>query len=99
MMVRAEEASRAGTWIRWRRRVDQRALACRREASTPAARARLNAVTANASQALLAANLPDGTWASGPSFSSAMTCSMIAWSRCASSASTVLRVLLVKNAW
>jgi len=43
---RAEAAIRAGTLIRWVRMVAQRARACRGEAATPAARARLNAITA-----------------------------------------------------
>ena len=83
---RAEEAIRAGTVIRWVRRVAHRALACRAEAAAPAARRRLKARAASASQAALAVNFPDGACASGPSFSSAMTCSMMAWSRWVSSA-------------
>jgi len=54
---------------------------CRGEAATPGAQARSNAITAWASQAALVAYFPDGRCASGPSLSSAMTCSMTAWSR------------------
>ena len=68
------------------RRVAQRARACRAEAAAPAARARLNAMPASASQAALAVNFPEGRCASGPSLSSAMTCSTMAWSRWFSSA-------------
>ena len=39
----------------------------------------LNAITAWATQAVLAAYFPLGRRASGPSMSSAMTCSMTAW--------------------
>jgi len=48
---RAEEAIRAGTAMRWVRRVDHRAFACRAEAAAPAARRRLNDRQASASQA------------------------------------------------
>ena len=68
-------------------------------AATAVARARLNAITAQATQAAFAVYLPEGRWASGPSLSSAMTCSTIAWSRWRWSASTVARVELVMNAW
>ncbi len=77
----------------------QRALACRTDAAAPAARRTLNATQARAIQAALARNFPHGAWASGPFFSSAMTCSMMAWSRWVSSAATVLRVELVTNPW
>ena len=97
--LRAEDAIRAGTAIRWVRRVAHRAFACRTDAAAPAARRTLNARQANASQAAFAVNLPDGACASGPSFSSAMTCSMMAWSRWVSSAATVVRVELVTNPW
>ncbi len=92
---RTEEFIRAGTAMRWVRRVDHRAFACRAEAAAPAARRRLNDRQASASQAALAVNFPDGACAKGPSFSSAMTCSMIAWSRWVSSAAIAgrLRVL------
>jgi len=61
------------------------------------ARRRLNARQARASQAGFAKNFPDGACASGPFFSSAMTCSTMAWSRWVSSAAIVLRVELVTN--
>lgn len=61
-------------------------------ARTPVARARLNAITAWISHAEFAVLLPDGKWAMGPSLSSAMTCSMTAWSRWRASASTVWKV-------
>ena len=69
------------------------------EAILAAARVRLNAIAARASQALFAVNLPDGAWASGPSLRSAKTASMMAWSRWQASASTRARVLVVKTAW
>jgi hypothetical protein len=72
-------AIRAGMSMIRRRRVAQRAL--RIPAAVAAALARLNAITARASQAALAAYLPEGRCASGPSLSSAMTCSTTAWSR------------------
>jgi len=96
---RAEVATRAGMATSWVRRVAQRAFACRAPAAAAAARSRLNAMQARASQAPLAWKRPEGAWASGPSFSSAMTCSMMAWSRCVSLAATVVRVLLVTNPW
>lgn len=61
------------------RRLAHRALA--RSAATAVARAMLNAMTAQATHAALAAYLPEGRWARGPSLSSAMTCSTIACSR------------------
>ena len=56
---RAERASRAGTLIRWARMVPVVALAWKAEARVPAARVRLNAMAAQTSQALLAANDPE----------------------------------------
>ena len=50
-------------------------------AATAVARAMLNAIAAQATQAAFAAYFPLGRCASGPSLSSAMTCSMTAWSR------------------
>jgi len=79
--------------------VAQRALACRLDAAAPAARRTLDAMQARASQAALAVNFPDGAWARGLFLSSAMTCSMMAWSRWVSSAAMVLRVELVTNPW
>ena len=55
-------------------------------ARAPAARSRLQLMAAQASHAALAAKEPDGRWARGPSFQSAKTCSMMAWSRWCSSA-------------
>jgi len=63
-----------------------------------AARVRLNAMLASTSQAALALKVPDGRCASGPSLSSAMTCSMIAWPRWAASASSIRRGELVNTA-
>ncbi len=74
----AEDAIRAGIATRWVRRVAHLAFACRCEAVAPAARRMLNARQASASQAALASNFPDGAWASGPFFSSAITCSTMA---------------------
>ena len=93
------DATLAGTVIRWVCRVAQRAVACRVEAAAPAARSRLNAMQPRVSQAALAVNRPEGAWASGPLLSSAMTCSMMACSRWVVSASVVLSVELVMNAW
>src|SRR3954453_19056315 len=80
---RAERAIRAGTMISRVRRVavvaTARAWPGRVAARAPAARSRLNAITARASQAALAVNTPDGRSASGPALRSAMTCSTIAW--------------------
>ena len=75
------------------------ALAWKAEARAPAARVRLNAIAAQTSQALLAQNFPEGRWASGPFFRSAMTCSTIAWARCADSAASIGSGLLVNTAW
>ena len=68
-------------------------------AATAAARAMLNAITAQETQAAFAAYFALGRWASGPSLSSAMVCSTIAWSRWRWSASRMLRVPLVMNPW
>jgi len=64
----------------------------------PAVRVRLNALLARTSQAALALNVPESRCASGPSLSSAMTCSMIACPRCAASAASISRGLLVNRA-
>src|SRR5262245_29319211 len=53
-----------------------------------AARVRLWAIAVRASQALSALNRPEGRCASGPSMSSAKTCSMTAWPRWCASACT-----------
>ena len=63
---RAERASRAGTLISCARMVPVVALAWNAEARVPAARVRLNAIAAQTSQALFAANDPEGRCASGP---------------------------------
>src|SRR4051812_41203600 len=57
---RAEDATRAGTAISVRRMVPVVALASTPPAMLAAARVRLNAITAQTSQALFAANLPEG---------------------------------------
>jgi hypothetical protein len=44
------------------------------------------AIAMQVSHALLALKTPEGRWASGPSMSSAKTCSMMAWARCWASA-------------
>ena len=97
MGLRAGAAKRAGTLIRSRRRVALRATAWSPPAMTPAARSKLCAITAQASQAQLAENSPDGMCASGPSIRSAKVVSMMAWRRWVRSASAVGRVVLVKN--
>ena len=74
----AELARRAGTAISCRRMVAVVALAWKVDAMVPAARVRLNAIAANASQALLAAKDPDGKCARALDFRSALTCSMMA---------------------
>ena len=65
-------------------------MAWKVEARQPAARVRLCAIAAQASQAALAANFPDGRWASGPFFRSAMTCSTMAWPRWQASACSIV---------
>jgi len=79
--------------------VAARALAWRQPASVPAARSRLWAMAAAASQAALAVNFPDGRWASGPSLRSARSCSITAWPRCCSSAWISSNGESVKTAW
>lgn len=97
---RAERASRAGTlMMSCARMVEVLARAWNGEARTPAARVRLKAIAAQTSQALLAQPFPEGRCASGPPFRSAMTCSMIACPRCALSAASIGRGLLVNTAW
>ena len=75
------------------------ALAKVRLASDPAARSRLCAMAAQASQAAFAGNEPDGRCASGPSARSANTCSTWAWSRWCSSAWRVSNGESVNTAW
>lgn len=77
---RAWLAMRAGTVISWARIVVARARPWAAEAMAPAARVRLKAIAAQASQAALTVNTPEGGCASGPFFRSAMTCATIAWS-------------------
>ena len=64
MVRRAEVATRAAMLISWARRVAVVAFAWTTEARQPAARSRLNAIAASTSQAELAANDPEGRWAS-----------------------------------
>jgi hypothetical protein len=59
----------------------------------------LNAMAAQTSQALFAQKCPDGRWAKGPPLRSAMTCSTIAWARCAVSAASIGNGELVNTAW
>ena len=92
-------AIRAGILINWSRIVAARARACVREARTPAVLVRLNAIAARTVHALLAEKDPEGAWASGPDFKSAMTCSMIAWSRWDASACSMVSGESVKTAW
>jgi len=75
---RAEVAIRHGRWTNLRRRVAVVARARSGLARVPAARVRLNAITASTSQAALAVNTPDGMWAREEFFRSAWTCSMMA---------------------
>jgi hypothetical protein len=63
-----------------------RAFAWKALARQPAARVRFAVMAARTSQAALAGKRPEGRWASGPSFQSAKTCSMMAWPRCCTSA-------------
>ena len=65
----------------WARIVPVVALAWNAEAKPPAVRVKLKAIAAQTSQALLAQNFPDGRFASGPFFTSAMTRSTIACPR------------------
>jgi len=64
--LRADRASRAGTLINWVRMVPVVARAWNTDARAPAARVRLNAIAAQTSQALLAANDPDVIWSRLP---------------------------------
>lgn len=89
MSRRAEVAIRAGTVISWARMVPVVAFAWKVDARRLAARVRLSAIAAQTSHAPLAANDPDGRWASGPCLGSAMTCSTIAWPRWQCSAWTI----------
>lgn len=77
--LRAEEAIRAGTEINVRRMVPVVAFASVvSPVKVAAARVRLNAITAQTSQAAFAQNFPDGMWARAEFFRSAWTCSIIA---------------------
>lgn len=75
--------------ISWARTVAVRARAWKVEARAPAARVRLWAIAAQTSQAAFAVNFPEGRWASALFFRSAMTCSMMAWSRWVASAVSI----------
>ena len=82
MIRRAEDATRAGTWISLRRTVAVVAFASWGAAvRLAAARVRLNAMTASTSQAAFAVNFPEGRCASAEFFRSAWTCSMMACPR------------------
>lgn len=65
--------------IRWSRIVAVVALAWNADAWAPAARVRLCARAASMSQAAFAWKCPEGAWANGPFFKSAITCSTRAW--------------------
>ena len=79
---RAEDATRAGTWISLRRTVAVVAFAISGAAvRVAAAWVRLNAMTPSTSQAALAVNFPEGRCASAERLRSAWTCSMIACPR------------------
>src|SRR6266516_3917402 len=92
-------AIRAATLIRSRRSVAPLPLAQARLARDPAARSRLCAMAAQASQAAFAGKEPEGRWATGPSVQSAKTCSTTAWSRWCSSAWMVWNGESVNTAW
>jgi len=77
-MRRPEDAILAGTLTSFRRIVDVVALARAGPVMVPAARVRLNAMTATTSQAAFAVNIPEGKCANAECFRSALTCSMIA---------------------
>ena len=96
--LRAEWETRAGMLISFVRMVPVRALRSFPPARTPAARARLWAITAHANQAPLALNDPDGKCFRAELFRSAMTCSTMAWSRWWASAMSIGSVLSVKTA-
>ena len=88
-----------GVLISWARMVAVRARAWKLEARAPAARVRLWEIAAQTSQAAFAVNTPEGRCASAESFRSAMTCSMIAWSRWVASAASIDSPLSVNTAW
>ena len=78
VMRRAEVAIRAGMLMMRLRIVAVVALAWLPPAMVPAARVRLNAMTARTSHSAFALNLPEGRWARAEPLISAKTCSMIA---------------------
>ena len=80
-MRRAEEAILAGMPTSFRRMVAVVALARLVPAIVAAARMRLNAITAQTSQAAFAANFPDGRCARALFFRSAFTSSITACPR------------------
>ena len=90
---------RAGTAMSWARIVAVVARAWNLEARVPAARVRFNAMAASTSHAAFAFICPEGRWASGPFFNSAMTFSTMAWSRCVASAASIGSAESVKTAW
>src|SRR5699024_6450598 len=100
---RAEEAIRAGMLMSLRRIVAVVARAMLRfVVRVAAARVRLNAMTAQVSQAALALNTPEGRCASAEAFRSAWTFSMIACARWVLSAATVSNCSTdvgVENEW
>ena len=72
MIRRAEDATRAGTWISLRRTIAVVAFASSVAAARLAAtRVRSNAMTASTSQTAFAVNFPDSRWASAEFFRSA----------------------------
>ena len=73
----AEVEIRAGILMSLRRMVPLRALLNSGLAVEPTARERLNAITANTSQAALAGNQPKGRCARALSLRSAFICSML----------------------
>src|SRR3954453_2377478 len=96
---RCGRASRAGTWMIWRRRVAPRATAGLVGSRVSAARSRLWVIAAQIAHAWFDANRPEGRWANGPSIRSAKTVSMTACRRWVTSAAVTDSTLLVKNGW
>jgi hypothetical protein len=109
--VAPRSAGRAGSWTDARALAGGRAgwgspgsstsrswCADARSDLNPAARVRLKAIAARTSHAPFALIRPDGSRVSRPDFRSAKTCSMMAWSRWAASASIGSRES-VKTAW
>ena len=99
VLRRAEVETLAATLTSLRRTVAVTAFPRAGLARVPAAEARLNAMHASTSHAALAVKTPEGKCASADAFMPEFVCSMIAWWRWVLSASTVIWVLMVKNAW